>query len=67
MVKERREKYAETLKAKRFEEERKLTELRRRQQDEAEKRNAKMQLIDMERQDYLRNKEELEKVQRQSC
>ena len=26
-----------------------------------------MQLIDAERQDYMRNKEELEKIQRQAC
>ena len=49
MIKERREKHAEMLKTKRFEEERKLTELRKQQNEEAERRNAKMQLIDAER------------------
>lgn len=67
MVKERREKHAQSLQQKRLAEELKLTELRNRQNEEAERRNAKMQLIDAERQDYMRNKEELEKIQRQAC
>ena len=51
MAKERREKHAQSLQAKRYEDERKLAELRCQQNEEAERRNAKMCMLDAEKQD----------------
>ena len=40
--------------------------MRARQNEDAEKRNAKMQLIDLDRKDYMRHKDESERIQRQA-